>query len=45
MVPAIIIWMGAYTLLGVVIGMPVLASLDHVQHFAVMGPELALIAP
>ena len=43
-VPAIVIWMGAYTLLGVVIGMPVLASLDHVQHFAVMGVEMALIA-
>ena len=31
-VPAIIIWLAAYTLLGVVVGVPVLASLNHVQH-------------
>src|SRR5579872_479671 len=42
-VPAIIIWLAAYTLLGVVVGVPVLASLNHVQHIAVTGVVLLLI--
>ena len=41
--PAIIIWLAAYTLLGVVVGVPVLASLNHVQHVAVTGVVLILI--
>ncbi len=42
-VPAIIIWLAAYTLLGVVVGVPVLASLNYVQHVAVTGVVLVLI--
>ncbi len=43
-VPAIIIWLAAYTLLGVVVGVPVLASLNHVQHIALTGVVLVLIS-
>jgi membrane protein DedA with SNARE-associated domain len=42
-VPAIIIWLGAYTLLGVLVGVPILASLDRAQHIALTGFVLALI--
>jgi hypothetical protein len=42
-VPAIIIWLAAFTLLGVVVGVPVLATLNHVQHLAVTGVVLVLI--
>ena len=42
-VPAIVIWLAAYTLLGVVVGVPVLASLNRVQHLAVTGVVLVLI--
>ncbi|HZT96506.1 MAG TPA: VTT domain-containing protein [Chloroflexota bacterium] len=42
-VPAIIIWLGAYTLLGVVIGRPVLATLNGVQHVTVTAVGLLLI--
>lgn len=42
-VPAIVIWMAAYTILGVLVGVPVLASLDRVQHFAVTAVVLILI--
>ena len=42
-VPAIVIWLAAYTLLGVIVGVPVLASLNRVQHLAVTGIVLILI--
>ena len=42
-VPAIIIWLAVYTLLGVAVGVPILASLNRVQHLAVTAVVLILI--
>lgn len=42
-VPAILIWIAVFSLLGVLVGVPVLASLNHVQHVAVTGVVLVLI--
>lgn len=42
-IPAIVIWLAGYTLLGVLVGVPALAFLNHVQHVAVTGGALALI--
>jgi hypothetical protein len=42
-IPAIIIWLAGYTLLGVAVGVPALAFLNHVQHAAVISGALALI--
>jgi membrane protein DedA with SNARE-associated domain len=42
-VPAIAIWLVAYTLLGIFVGEPVLGALNHVQHLAVTGVVLILV--
>jgi hypothetical protein len=42
-VPAIVIWLAGYTLLGVVVGVPGVALLNHVQRLAVTGGALVLI--
>lgn len=42
-VPAIIVWLAVFTLLGIAVGVPALASLSHVQHLAVTGIVLLVI--
>lgn len=42
-VPAIVIWLVAYTFLGMVVGVPVLALLNQVQHLVIVGIELVVI--
>ncbi|HEX6509975.1 MAG TPA: VTT domain-containing protein [Chloroflexota bacterium] len=42
-VPAIVIWLLVFTLIGVLVGVPALASLSHVQHLAVTGAALIAI--
>jgi membrane protein DedA with SNARE-associated domain len=42
-VPAIILWVTAFTLIGILMGVPALSSLSHVQHLAVTGAALVAI--
>ena len=42
-IPAILIWLLFFTVLGVLVGVPALASLSHVQHLAVTGAGLLAI--
>ena len=42
-VPAILIWLLFFTVLGLLVGVPALASLSHVQHLAVTGAGLLAI--
>ncbi|HEX8917535.1 MAG TPA: VTT domain-containing protein [Chloroflexota bacterium] len=42
-VPAIVLWLGVFTVIGILVGIPALASLSHVQHLAVTGAGLVAI--
>lgn len=42
-VPAVVIWMFVFTIIGVLVGVPALASLSHVQHLAVTAAVLVAI--
>lgn len=42
-VPAIVLWLVVLTLIGILVGVPALASLSHVQHLAVTGAGLVAI--
>jgi membrane-associated protein len=42
-IPAIVLWLLGFTFIGVLVGVPALASLSHVQHLAVTGAGLIAI--
>ena len=42
-IPAIVVWLAVFTAIGVLVGVPALASLSHVQHLAVTGAILVAI--
>jgi membrane-associated protein len=42
-IPAVVVWLFFFTALGVLVGVPALTSLSHVQHLAVTGAGLLAI--
>jgi membrane-associated protein len=42
-VPAVVLWLVVFTVIGLLVGVPALASLSHVQHLAVTAAVLAVI--
>jgi membrane protein DedA with SNARE-associated domain len=42
-IPAIVLWLVVFTVIGILVGVPALASLSHVQHLAVTGAILVAI--
>ena len=42
-VPAVILWLSIFTVIGLLVGVPALSSLSHVQHLAVTAAGLAVI--